>query len=117
MNCGESAVSPYQQALKWLDEHPTTGSACSLAKLILSLWNGDAAFSFRDCISNLDKERTRLAIAMVTHFAEHGEDEELVGVGHQVLKRYPDLWELGMAGSEAQRALRRAWREKERSKS
>ena len=36
-------MSPYQEALYWIEQHHGTGSARSLAQLILSLWNGDAA--------------------------------------------------------------------------
>lgn len=108
-------MSPYQEALYWIEQHHGTGSARSLAQLILSLWNGDAAFSFRDCISNLDDDRTRLALAMVTYFVRHGENAELVEIGHRVCKQYPKLWELGMAGSDAQRELLRKWRDEEQA--
>lgn len=40
---GNHQRSPYREALDWIERHPGTGSATSLAKLILSFWNGDVA--------------------------------------------------------------------------
>jgi hypothetical protein len=85
--------SPYHEALNWIRKHPGTGSTISLAKLILSLWNAECGFSFRECIHNLDDERTALALRIVTHFAAHGKDADLVTVGHAVCKECPRLWE------------------------
>ena len=102
-------MSPYQDVLAWTRKHPGTGSATSLAKLILSLWNDECGFSFRECIHNLDEERTALALRVVAHFAAVGEDSELVTVGHEVCREYPRLWDLGQAGDQAKRALRAAW--------
>jgi len=97
-------MSPYQDALDWIRRHPGTASASSLAKLILSLWNADCGFSLRECIGNLDDERTALALRMVTHFAAAGEDAGLVAAGHAVCRDYPSLWERGQAGDRAERA-------------
>lgn len=57
--------NPYREALLWTQQHPGTGSANSMAKLILSLWNEDCGYSFRECIGNLDGNLTRLAVRMV----------------------------------------------------
>lgn len=102
-------MSPYREALDWINRHPGTGSASSLAKLILSLWNRECAFSFRECISNLDGNLTGLAVQMAGYFAQHGEDRELVDVGHEVCWRYPGLWDLGQAAEQAKHALRQQW--------
>lgn len=104
-----SGQSPYARALKFIEQHPGCGSTRSLAKLLLSLWNGDAAFSFRECIDNLDDQRTTLALACVTYFAANGEDGELVAVGYRVHELYPRLWDLGYAATEAKQALRAKW--------
>lgn len=106
--------SPYREALDWIECHPGTGSAVSLSKLILSFWNGDAAFSFRECISNLDGHLTQVAVRMAAHFVEHGEDRELVEIGRKVCAAYPRLWELGAAADEAKAALSRRWRDEDR---
>jgi len=99
-------MSPYPDALAWIRTHPGTSSAISLAKLILSLWNPDCGFSFRECIGNLDEERTALALRMVTHFAAVGEDADLVAVGEVVCRDWPHLWDIAQAGDRAKRALR-----------
>jgi len=101
-------MSPYQDALAWIRAHPGTGSATSLAKLILSLWNADCGFSFRECIGNLDEERTALALRIVTHFASVGEDADLVAAGDAVCRDWPHLWDSAQAGDRAKRALRAA---------
>ena len=101
--------SPYEEALALIRKHPGTGSATSLAKLILSLWNVECCFSLRECIHNLDDERTALALQIVTRFAARGEDADLVAVGHAVCREYPWLWDLGQAGDQAKHALRITW--------
>lgn len=104
-----TALSPYARALQFMEQHPGCGGTRSLAKLLLSLWNGDAAFSFRECIDNLDDERTQLALACVIRFAQRGEDQELVEVGYRVHELYPRVWELGVAALEARHAVRAKW--------
>lgn len=107
-------MSPYGEALHWIETKPGTGSAETLAKLLLSLWNADCGFSFRECIANLDPQRTELAVRVVAHFARVGEDEELVEVGSKVCETYPRLWELSEAADEAKRDVMRRWREEAR---
>ena len=101
-------MSPYQEALAWIDRHPGTGSTISLVKLVLSLWNAERGFSFRECIHSLDEDRTALALRMVTHFAARGEDSELVAAGHQLCRDYPHLWEIAEAGDAAKEKRRAA---------
>lgn len=102
--------SPYRRALEHIERHPGTGSAQRLAKLLLSLWNGeDCGFSFRECIESLDDERTQIALACVTWFARHREDRELIEVGDRVYGLYPRLWDLGQAARDAKAALRATW--------
>lgn len=102
-------LTPYHEALRWIQQHPGTGSASSLGKLVLSLWNSEAAFSFRECVSGLDQELTGLALRIVTHFVRHGEDKALVDVGHAICELMPRLWELGNAGDLAKWELRQHW--------
>jgi hypothetical protein len=101
--------SPYAEALAWIEQHSGTGSALGLAKLILSVWNDECGFSFRECVGSLDGKRTALALRVVAHFARVGEDAELVKIGHAVNDHYPRLWELSMAANEAKSALRATW--------
>lgn len=103
-------MTPYQEAQQWISKHPGTGSAASLAKLILSLWNSDCGFSFRECVGNLDGNLTGLALRMVAHFAECGEDQELVSVGHQIVEKYPRLWEMSHSMASARNTKREEWR-------
>jgi SLT domain-containing protein len=105
--------NPYEPAVEWIQRHNGTGSAAGLAKLILSLWNDDAAFSFRECTRNLDDIRSALALNIIKHFLGHGEDLFLVDAGKQVYGLYPHLWEKGYAGSEGKREWERQ-RERER---
>lgn len=101
--------TPYHEALHWIQLNPGTGSSAGLAKLVLSLWNSEAAFSFRECMSNLDQDRSELALRMAIHFVRHGEDMALVEVGHAVCELMPRLWELGSAGDRAKWTLQREW--------
>lgn len=102
--------SPYARALAHIERHPGSGGAVRLAKLLLSLWNGDdCGFSFRECIESLDDERTQLALQCVARFASRGEDDELVRIGHRVHELYPRVWDLGIAARDAKGALRATW--------
>lgn len=103
-------VSPYREAWQWIERHPGTGSANSLAKLMLSLWNASNAFSLRECIDNLDAERLQLAQRVVTHFVKHGENRELIELGYKVAEACPRLYELGQRAWDAKRQLRDEWR-------
>jgi hypothetical protein len=105
--------NPYREAEAWIEQHAGTGSATSLAKLVLSFRNADCAFSFRECISNLDERNTALAIKMVAYFARHGEDKDLCEVGENICKAHSRLWDLGQAADEARCALRARWREED----
>lgn len=103
-------MSAYQGALDHIERHPGTGSAQRLAKLLLSLWNGeDCGFSFRECIEGLDDERRHIALGCVTTFAKFGETDELVRIGYRVHALCPRTWELGIAAREAKAALRAKW--------
>lgn len=109
-NQGGTPMSPYQEAQLWITMHPGTGSASSLAKLILSLWNADCGFSFRECTSNLDENLTNLAVRVITHFTKYGEDQDLVRIGHQIVEQYPRLWEMSTAMAGARNGKRHEWR-------
>ncbi|HTH46387.1 MAG TPA: hypothetical protein VMB21_02645 [Candidatus Limnocylindria bacterium] len=69
---------------------------------VLSPWNAECGFSFRACIHNSDEHRTALALRMVTQFAAHGEDSQLVAAGHRLCRDYPHLWEKAEASAAAQ---------------
>lgn len=102
-------TTPYDEAVHWIESHPTTGSATRLAKLLLTLWNAAMKFSFRACIGSLDDQRTDLALRMVTYFAQHGEDQALVAAGARICRRHEFLWQLGLAGAAAQNVLSEQW--------
>ncbi len=101
--------NPYEPALAWIRKDPTTGSASGLAKLILSLWNDDAAFSFRECVRSFDDIRAAWALKMIDHFLQNGEDRLLQAAGKEVAKLCPSLWKLGYAGTEAKHEMLRQW--------
>lgn len=101
-------TTPYDQALDHIHHHPGSGSEVGLGKLILSLFNGyECPFSYRECIGPLDSERTRIALACVTYFTEHGEDQALIDAGKEVYKLIPHLWQIGAAGYVAKEEARR----------
>lgn len=104
------AASPYVEAWRWIERHPGTGSARSFAKLLLSLWNQDNAFSYRECVDNLDAERLRLALRVTIHFANYGEDRELIDIGYKVSEAFPRLGQLGAAATRAKIDLQEKWR-------
>lgn len=108
MNTAEKPVSPYQEALVFIQANPGCGGTLGLAKLLMSLWNDECCYSFRECISNLDGPRTAMALRMASAFAAHGETQELIDIGHLVCKLYPLLWDQGQAATEAKRAWRRS---------
>lgn len=105
--------NPYTPALEWIRKDPGTGSATGLAKLILSLWNDEAAYSLRECCSSYDDIRTAWTLKIVAHFLKHGEDKFLVDAGDEVYKLCPYLWDVGYAGTEGKRA---AIKEKDRQR-
>jgi hypothetical protein len=95
-------MSPYAEALQWVLLHPGTSSSIGLAKLLLSLWNDKCGFSYRLCIASLDSKLTALALRVIQHFHQVGEDKELIRVGYAVCDRYPHLWDLAMVAEKAQ---------------
>ena len=107
-------MTPYAEALHWIERHPDTGSGVGLAKLILSLWNTDCGFGFRECVGALDDDRSALALRVVQHFTMVGEDAELIEVGHAVCKALPRLWEASRAMQQARSELRDRWYREER---
>lgn len=96
----------YTKAIEFIRQHPATGSAVGMAKLLLSLYNDEAAFSYRECVSNFDSERLRLAMDVIEHFNHVGETKELVSIGSELCDRYPSLWEMGYAGTVAKIKVR-----------
>lgn len=102
--------TPYHEALHWIQRHPGTSSTVALAKLVLSLWNSEAAFSFRECVSSLDLDRSELALRMAIHFVRNGEDRALQEVGDAVYQLMPHLWEVGCAGDRAKWKLQQEWK-------
>lgn len=109
MNEQQQSASVYREALAWITQHPGTGSANSLAKLVLSLWNSDCAYPVSECLRNLDGGLIHLAVRMVNHYSEHGEDDELRAIGEAVFRLYPRLWDLGQVMKAAAHKQRDAW--------
>lgn len=106
-----STISPYDEALKFIRRNPGTGGASSLAKLILSLYNGDiCSYSVVECFGNLDDRLRTIAFEMVHNRVERGETDDLLAAGTLIREElYPRLWELGLAMSDARRATRDKW--------
>lgn len=101
--------TPYHDALAWINAAPGTGSATNLARLTLSFYNSNCAFAFSECVSNLDSERTGIAVRMAVYYAQNGEDEDLRNVGKILADQFPRMWETGVVMTDARNALRRKW--------
>lgn len=110
-----SPISPYDEALQFIRQNPGTGSAGSLAKLILSLYNELCGYSFAECVGNLDDRLTGIALRMVQDYASRGESDDLREAGKVIHDElYPRLWEMGIAMRDARAALREKWKAEER---
>lgn len=90
--------NPYAHVVEWINRNEGTGSANGLAKLILSLWSEDAAFSLSECISSFDDtrlawvEEKRLRPAYLVYLAD------LEGTRFPDDPGYPTFW--GQLGKE-----------------
>jgi hypothetical protein len=100
-NIANNIKNPYEHVVEWINRHEGTGSANGLAKLILSLWSEDAAFSLRECISSFDDTRLAWAEEMTTHFFQFRFDRFLEDAANKVALTGPHLIEQGLAGSHA----------------
>lgn len=109
-------MNPFTEAAEFIREHPDTGSAAAMAKLVLSLYNPIHAFSVAECLRSFDDDRLNLACRMIQHYATVGEDEHLRNVGHEVYKSWPNLVELSNAASEAKSTVRERWRKEDEAK-
>lgn len=108
---GGSAEDPYAEALEKLRFLSGTNTEARIAKLILSLYNGDIFnFSVGESLSGLDRDNRRIALDMIRHFAEHGETAELRAAGEYCTKTYPGLRELASAANDAMSEVRQKWR-------
>ena len=110
-NEGATAVSPYAEAHAWIQAHPGTGSARGFVKLLLSLWNPEMAITVRECIDGLDKDRTQLALRVLIHFVNYGEDAELIRIGDRLSEAFPSYWEQARVATDAKRKVGELWRE------
>lgn len=109
-----NSISPYDEALRIIKQHPGTSGAAGLAKLVLSLYNATCGYAFRECVDSLDDRLTALSLRLVQHYAANGETEDLQAAGKIIADDlYPGLWEMGVAMGEAREATRRKWKEEE----
>lgn len=90
--------TPYELAYEMMVRHPGTGGCYALGKMILSLYNDENCYSFRECVDGRDDELVKVCIDMAVYYAHHGEDESLREVGSKVCKSYPRLLAIGYAG-------------------
>ncbi len=109
-----SSISPYDEALLIIKQHPGTSGAAGLATLVLSLYNATCGYAFRECVDSLDDRLTALSLRLVQHSAAHGETEDLQAACKILADDlYPGLWEMGVAMSQARETTRRRWKEEE----
>lgn len=98
---GKPTVNPYAHVVEWINQHKGTGSANGLAKLILSLWSENLAYSLSECFSSFDDTRLAWAEEMTTHFLRFRFDRFLEDAAKKVALICPHLIEKGLAGSHA----------------
>ena len=79
----------------------------------MSLYNPNNAFSIGDILAPLDERYTRVVLAIVKEYAEHGETEELREAGRWVCDEFPRMIELAQAMQQAREQVRSRW-ERER---
>lgn len=103
--------SPYREAWSWVAQH-SSGSATSLAKLLLTLGNG--GFSLAECLEDLDEPRLDLALRVLNHFAVYGRDAELFEIGRRLESHEPRLAAVIQSAAAAREALREQWRREDR---
>jgi len=109
-----NSVSPYDEALLIIRQHPGTSGAGGLAKLLLSLYNDICGFSFAECVTGLDDRLTSVALRMVQDYARRGETEDLRAAGKILVDDlYPGLWEMGQAMAAARQETRKRWEREE----
>jgi len=103
-------MTPYQEAMLLIRRHPESDDALGLAKLVLSLWNAEYSFAFRECITGLDDLPTAIAVRVVGQFARLGEDLELQEIGAELCEMYPRMGDAATACSQVRAELERKWR-------
>jgi|GEM_PF-3315799 len=99
--------NPYESVMDWIRKNQGNVAAIGLAKLILSLWSDDAAYSVRECMRLLNDVQTEWAWKMITHCLRQGDDNYLNVIGPEVCRLYPSLSKMGIAGSAAKREFER----------
>ena len=98
---------PYDKAFRMLTTHPYTGGSYALAKMILSLYNDENCYSFRECVDGRDYDIREICVEMALYYARYGEDAHLRMIGEKVCAIYPHLLEIGYAGHLAKVACSR----------
>jgi hypothetical protein len=94
-------MSPYQEALSWIQNNPGTSGANGLAKLLLSLGDSKYAFALSECTQYLDRERSALALAVITSYLDGNASAELGHVCRELRHLFPSLTRMARAVAEA----------------
>lgn len=102
-------INPYIAALELVKINSGTSGQAALAKCILSLYNGEHAFSMGEILGPLDSTYTKVVMDMLNAYAANGETEELCSAGEWVYDNFSRLIELSKAMSDARYDVRREW--------
>lgn len=107
--------SPYQEALDWINHHPSTEAAEGMVKLLLSLSDGSYAFSMRECMGSMDDPGLALALRVVAQYVRvgHADDRDLLDVAHILAERNPRLREIAEAWTQMRLGLIEQWRQED----
>jgi hypothetical protein len=109
-------MQPFAEALQFIKDHKGTSSATGLAKLILSIYNPNHAFSVAECLSSFDRDRLDLALRMISQYGTAGETDDLLMAGREIYETWPNLIELSNAASDAKSVVREKWRREQEAK-
>lgn len=93
-------MTPFDEATEFIRSFDCS-SADTMAKLVLSIAESDAAFGFRECVTRFDSERMDLACRLVEYFREHGHDQNITENAWEIRQMYPGLYEMGIVASKA----------------
>lgn len=94
MNTGSEQLD---EAIRLIEELPSTGTALGLGKLILSLYNRKHPFGLGECVKSFDKERDAFAMRIVIQYLNSDETDALRAARRRVIELMPGLVDVSAA--------------------
>jgi hypothetical protein len=105
-------MTPYEEALQWINHHPGTDAAHGMVKLLLSLSNNTYAFALRECTAEMDEFALAVALRVVSHYVRIGNeyDQQLDAIATILSERHPRLNEIAEAWVKVRVELMEKWK-------